>query len=431
VRPLSQGGMGSVWVAHHTNLGIEVAVKFVTVRDAGGGEEAVRRFEREANVIARLQSPYVVRILDYGKDEAGRPYLAMELLAGESIRQRVERAGPLSLTETVRVVKHVCHALAKAHRAGIVHRDIKPANLFLCEDEDAAGFTTKVLDFGVAKMVRGSAEAADHAETAAGALVGTPLYMSPEQAIGDGAIDGRSDLYSLAMVAYFCLVGHLPFEEPGRKMGLGELLVAVTTRDLPPPSTFVPSLPATVDAWFVTALAKAPELRFGNARDMADAFAFATNHSNLDMSAAYPATSGEELALRLSAAPRSEVPAPKRRWLLFAAPALLLLAAAVIVVLVRSPKTAEAVAAPASAVPSVEARAPVALPVSTPSAVAPARSDAPPSRPPPSRAPEPRRYASPHVRETPRPAARPAPPAPSPSPAPPPARRGSTLDERQ
>lgn len=279
--------MGMVWVAFHTTLGIEVAVKFLDV-EGESREDALQRFEREANIVARLKSPYIVQIIDYGVDEEYRPYLAMELLQGESLRDRLKRRNVLGLTEVTDIVLHCCQALHRAHRSDVIHRDIKPANIFLVEDED--GLTTKLLDFGVAKSF--SNTFASMQTTGSGILVGTPAYMSPEQATGLVTLDGRSDLFSLALMAWRCLVGHHPHEPPGKTLGIGELLTAMATRPVPLPSEMGIHLPPELDIWFAKALAMEREDRFASAREMANALAAAVGRPGLGQHSTFPPTSG-------------------------------------------------------------------------------------------------------------------------------------------
>ena len=262
-RPLMKGGMGSVWVATHLTLGHEVALKFIHV-EGEQRADALRRFEREAQVIARLKSPYVVQVLDYGVDEANRPYLAMELLIGESLKTHLARERSLSVEDMARVVVQVCRALHRAHAAGVVHRDVKPGNIFLCDDDDRR---VKVLDFGIAKT--SSRSGTDQNETATGMIVGTAGYMSPEQALGRPDIDGRSDLFSLAVVAWRCLTGRHPHEREGSSASFGELIVAVATQSVPLPSTVVEGVPPALDRWFARALETVPTGRFSSAKEMA------------------------------------------------------------------------------------------------------------------------------------------------------------------
>jgi eukaryotic-like serine/threonine-protein kinase len=261
-RLLGQGGMGSVWAAWHITLNVEVAVKFIDAQ-TGLTQDAWSRFSQEAMAAAKIKSPHVVSILDFGTDEHRRPYIAMELLQGEELASRLENETALPIPVVARIMAQACKGLARAHAAGIVHRDIKPDNIFLVEDED--GFLLKILDFGIAKMA--SVGGPTH-KTGTGQVLGTPLYMSPEQAYGNKPVDHRTDLYSMAVVAYRCLAGQVPFNSDG----VGELIVAITTQEPTPPSWLRAGLPAGIDAWFQRALAKDPAARFTNAREMNDTF---------------------------------------------------------------------------------------------------------------------------------------------------------------
>ena len=253
--------MGCVWRASHLTLGIDVAVKFIDTSLLKFGE--IRsRFAQEAMAAARIRSPHVVNILDYGTDTTGRPYIAMELLEGEDLAHRLERERTLSVAETAQVITQACRGLSKAHAGGIIHRDMKPENLFLCEEEE--GFLLKILDFGVAKA---QLTADVGHQTALGAVIGTPAYMSPEQARGD-KVDFRCDLYSLASVAYHALVGEPPFPAEN----LHSLLVGLIARMPTPISIRKPQLTAKFDPWFAKALAKLPDDRFQSAREMAETF---------------------------------------------------------------------------------------------------------------------------------------------------------------
>jgi serine/threonine protein kinase len=249
-RLLGRGGMASVWQADHLTLDTEVAIKFLEPRWSGS-DDVRSRFAREATAIARIHSPHVIHVLDYGFTEQGRGFIVMELLQGEDLGRRLARTHRLDIPETVTLVTQACRGLAKAHDINIIHRDIKPENLFLVPDEE--GFFIKLLDFGVAKAI--GADDAIH-QTDTGQIVGTPLYMSPEQALGR-TIDGRCDLYSLATVAYRCLTGRPPFIE----RHVGELLVAISTAIPPPASSLEPNLPAAIDGWFASMFAKDPSAR--------------------------------------------------------------------------------------------------------------------------------------------------------------------------
>jgi serine/threonine protein kinase len=261
--------MGSVWLASHLGLGIPCAVKFVE------GEwrkqpEMVARFEREAKVEAQLRSPHVVHVLDHGVWN-GTPYIAMEYLEGDALAQRLERVRRLDFPATHRLVAHVARALTRAHAIGIVHRDLKPENIFLVPGDE--GEVAKVLDFGVAKW---SSDWAVDNVTKTGLLVGTPLYMSPEQARGTKQIDFRADLWSLAVITYQCLTGQLPFLSDG----LGDLLAKIMFEPIPMPSVVMPSLPPEFDTWWVRAAARDVTQRFQSAKEMADALAVALRVTN-------------------------------------------------------------------------------------------------------------------------------------------------------
>lgn len=260
-RLLGRGGMGTVWEARHLSLETQIAIKFLNA-DLSRRHDVLARFAREATSAARIRSPHVVGILDSGFTDDGRGFIAMELLRGEDLSRRLARFGRLTVNETSLLVAQVCRGLAKAHSVGVIHRDLKPENIFIVDEDDA--FTIKILDFGIAKSI--GPEASTH-KTDTGQLLGTPLYMSPEQALGR-PIDSRSDLYSLAVVAYRCLAGRPPFMYPA----VGELIVAVSTHEAPPPSKFNSDLPPSLDAWFVTALHKDPGTRHQNAVELAESF---------------------------------------------------------------------------------------------------------------------------------------------------------------
>jgi serine/threonine-protein kinase len=278
VRPLAQGGMANLWVARHLMLGIEVVVKILGIT-ADADATGRQRFLREARLAAKVSSLHVVRILDSEVGAAavdGRPFLVMELLRGEDLAARIARKGRLSLGETVTVVEHIALALEKTHGLGIAHRDVKPSNVFLVEEP--GGMVAKLIDFGIAK---------DDSEpsvelTRAGSLMGTPPYMSPEQVVGAPDIDSRCDLWSLAVVAYSCLTGRLPFEGDS----FGAVCVAIHAGRFDPPSVTRPELSPRVDAFFARALCRTLELRYRGARELSEAFRAATwsdaNASTLD-----------------------------------------------------------------------------------------------------------------------------------------------------
>jgi serine/threonine-protein kinase len=258
VRVLDQGSMGSVWVADHLTLGTQVAVKFMSP-EVAKNPNLVARFTREAHAAAQIKSVHVVQILDHGITPDGVPYIAMELLEGESLHKRLRREGHVAPPDTARIISQTCKALAKAHNLGIVHRDIKPANIFLTDADDE--IFVKLLDFGVAKQ-----QDADFQMTRTNEKVGTPFYMCPEQLISAKHVDFRADLWSIGVVAYHCLIGQVPF----KASTFGDLCLTVSRGVFPLPSQVRPDLPPALDAWFLRALAKQPTARFESAKQQAD-----------------------------------------------------------------------------------------------------------------------------------------------------------------
>ncbi len=253
--------MSELWVADHGVLHTHVVVKFLSA-DLLRDKMSVSRFERESTAAAQVRSPHVVQYFDHGVCEHG-PYIVMELLEGEDLTQRLRR-GPLELRDVAQVVVQVGRALSKAHAAGIVHRDIKPDNIFLVEV--GGDIFCKVIDFGVAKTRIDAAMTMN--KTATGSLLGTPYYMSPEQAVNAKEIDLRTDLWSFGMVVFEAMTGQRALEVDG----LGALVLALHTAELRKPSELVAGIPPAVDAWFAKACAKSPGDRFESARAMTEAF---------------------------------------------------------------------------------------------------------------------------------------------------------------
>jgi len=259
--------MGSVWEGIHVTLGNRVAIKFIET-DYADNEEARTRFENEARAAAKLNSKHVVQVFDYGVMPDGRPFIVMEYLSGESLDARLERVGCMSIAETTRIITQVGRALVKAHGSGIVHRDLKPENIFLVHDDDDGTDIAKVVDFGIAKFTDTAMGVSSSTRT--GSVLGTPYYMSPEQARGLRSVDFRSDLWSLGVIVFRCLTGRYPFEGEA----IGDLLVKICTGPLPIPSQ-VASTPPAFDAWFEKAMQRDPALRFSSAIELAEQLTFA------------------------------------------------------------------------------------------------------------------------------------------------------------
>ena len=340
VRLIGRGGMGAVWEAEHLALGTPVAIKLIKP-ELAEGEHARARFLHEARAAASLRGPHVVQILDYGVDE-GEPYIAMERIEGESLADRLRR-GTLSPEELLGVVSQTCRAIAKAHAAGIVHRDLKPDNVFLGTDG------VKVLDFGIAKAVHSDTM---DARTQSGAIVGTPFYMSPEQARDGSLADPRSDLWSVAVISYECLVGGRPFDSES----LPALSVQILVDPIPVPSEHG-EVPPGFDAWFARATQRDPSLRFQSARELVEALAAALGLDALS-----------EASLPMPSA------APRRRGLVpWIAGGAIVVALGIATWLATRPDAAVASAATPEAVPPPATEAPTVStqPVAAPTADAP------------------------------------------------------------
>jgi tRNA A-37 threonylcarbamoyl transferase component Bud32 len=265
-RKLGQGGMGEVYLAEHQLLKRPCAIKRIHPRYLNNPEQ-VARFEREVQTTATLRHPNTVDIYDYGRTDDGTFYYVMEYLAGMSLEELVGRHGPVPPERVVHVLRQVCGALKEAHRAGLVHRDIKPSNIFAIP-EGVTHDQAKLLDFGLVQGGGDGEAQADGKITRDGLIVGTPEYMSPEQAQGL-ALDERSDLFSLGSVAYYLLTGKEAFhrENPVRT------LLAVVNEEPTPLTAVNPFVPEDLAAVVGTCLAKAPDARYLRAADLEAALA--------------------------------------------------------------------------------------------------------------------------------------------------------------
>jgi serine/threonine-protein kinase len=264
---LGQGGMGSVWAGRHVTLGQLVAIKFVHPRLVGS-PEARRRFENEAKSAARIKSRHAVGVHDHGVTEAGQPYIVMEYLEGESLERAIRRRGKLPFGEMVQIVAQSARALAAAHEAHVVHRDLKPDNVFLAKDDEGSqhGYTVKLVDFGIAKVVQDEAETGA-SSTQAGVVLGTPHYMSPEALTASAPVSAASDIWSLGACAFAASCGRVPFEGDA----IGDVVLKVCASPLPVPTKVNAALPRAFDAWFAKCCSRDVSSRFKSAAEAADA----------------------------------------------------------------------------------------------------------------------------------------------------------------
>ncbi len=259
ISEIGQGGMGVVYLAEHTLLGRKAAVKLLRNDVA---PELVERFFTEARAAATLRHPGLVDVYDYGHD-AGGSYIVMEFLGGESLAERLEHEPRLPLPLACAITRSVANAIHVAHDLGIVHRDLKPANIFLVPDAEASsGVRPKVLDFGIAKLMRDREPRS--VQTHSGALIGTPRYMSPEQCKSARSVDGRADIYSLGCIFYEMVLGAAPFAYDT----WAELVAAHLHEQPRRPIDVDPTLPAAIDALLVTMLQKRPEDRPGSMEEL-------------------------------------------------------------------------------------------------------------------------------------------------------------------
>lgn len=264
-RLVGRGGMGTVWAGQHLTLKKLVAIKFVHPKLATS-REALRRFDLEAKAAAKLKSRHAVQVFDHGVTPEGQPYIVMEYLEGETLEAAIKRRGPLPLAEVTAIVTQAARALDAAHEAGIVHRDLKPDNMFLAQDAEAGklGYTVKLVDFGIAKIVHDEA-ATGAAATQAGTVLGTPHYMSPEALTAAAPVSPASDVWSLGACAFAAVTGRVPFEGDA----IGDVVLKVCAAPLPVPSKVSASVPRGFDEWFAKACSRKPAQRFGSAREMA------------------------------------------------------------------------------------------------------------------------------------------------------------------
>lgn len=304
-RKLGEGGMGAVYEGEHLLIGRRVAIKFLH-RELATDASAVGRFLREAKTATAVQHKHIVEVTDMGQAEDGAPYMVLEYLEGHDWAEELESSGPQSIPKVVHIIRQVCDALSAAHARHVIHRDLKPENIFLIERGGDANFV-KVVDFGISKIV-----GAPNSMTKTGMVLGTPYFMSPEQARDSKAVDHRADLYSLGVILFQAITGRFPFDAET----YGSLVVQICTEAPPPIRDLRVDVPSALANIVNVLLAKDPAERIQSAAALKTALAPfvgpdedpALAHANLALAHANTA-----LAPRPSLPARAKAPAKGAR----------------------------------------------------------------------------------------------------------------------
>ncbi len=258
-RLLGRGGMGSVFEAENTRIKRTVAIK---VLNLGADEENTRRFEREAEAAGRIGSDHIVEVLDFGTTPDGERFMVMEYMSGEALKERLKDKPPATPAQIVPLIAQALEGLAAAHDAGIIHRDLKPDNIYILREKAGRKDFVKILDFGISKFSTISSESGQATRT--GTVMGTPFYMSPEQAKSANEVDARSDLYSMGVVMYEAVTGVRPFVGAT----FTELIFKIAFDDPAHPCSVVPSLDRAFGDLILKAMARDSADRFQSAREM-------------------------------------------------------------------------------------------------------------------------------------------------------------------
>ncbi len=389
VRKIGEGGMGAVYLAHHALLGRPAAIKML-LPALSSQREVVDRFFNEARATTAVSDPGIVQVFDFGFHGDGSAYIVMELLDGESLATRLER-GPLALGDALRITRQVAGSLAAAHARGIVHRDLKPDNLFIVRDGEAqGGERPKILDFGIAKLTN---DASDRSRTRTGTVMGTPIYMSPEQCRGAGIVDHRADIYSLGCVLYHLITGRPPFDLEG----MGEIISAHLREPPRAPSAWIPGIPRAVDDLVLRCLAKAPDERFASMGELQAAceaqLARITGAGALTIALPVPLASGSPTTLGHAAGEAVRAPSRRGIAMLALAAVVALVAAGALVATRGGDEPAARAAAPTLRDARVPPDAPAPADASAPiDASVPIDASAPPAAKPDAHAPPPRHH---------------------------------------
>jgi serine/threonine-protein kinase len=266
LRRLASGGMGEVWAASNELTSRDFAIKFL-LKEFASNDEAYNRFVREAETTGKLQHPSIVDVFDVAQTVDGRPFIVMELLVGEGLNDRLTREGRLSPPRVAAYFSQIAMALDLAHRAGVIHRDLSSSNIFLAQAREHNGICPKILDFGVSKHLGANGDGGF--QTSHGAVLGNPLYMSPEQARGAEQVDARTDVWSMGVLMYQCLTGTLPFSS----RNYNALMVEIMTQAHRPVTELAPGIDRTLAVIVEGCLVKDREHRIASASELAERLA--------------------------------------------------------------------------------------------------------------------------------------------------------------
>jgi serine/threonine protein kinase len=264
-RLVGQGGMGSVYAGTHIHIGRRVALKVLHL-SAGPEMEVVKRFEREAQAAARIGNDHILDVIDFGSLPDGSRYIVCEFLDGETLASRMERQRQLTPDEVIPIARQLLNGLSAAHEAGVVHRDLKPDNIFLLRHKAGWADFVKIIDFGISKFQAVSGDESGMRMTATGVVMGTPFYLSPEQARGTHDADHRSDIYAVGVIMYEAVTGQLPF----KAQNFNDLIFKIVLESPAPAHEVSPNIDPTFSNIIMKAMARDPADRFQTAAELSE-----------------------------------------------------------------------------------------------------------------------------------------------------------------